>query len=97
MNDALLYALVTLAVYRVSHMIAGEDGPFLVFAKLRGALYERFAHIARWSWLYEGAACVLCLSFWFSFIGALITPGLFLLDWLGIAGAALIIHKVAYR
>lgn len=51
MTDLLILSLAT---WRVSHMLVSEDGPYKVFARLR----ERFGK--RWGALI----CVYCMSIW---------------------------------
>ena len=87
------YLLITLAVYRISYMVASEDGPFDVFAHWRGWLHEHMGD-GHWSWVYEGFRCVLCVSFWLSWIGALaVTAVPYPLAALGVAGGVLVLFK----
>ena len=85
--------LAVLAAYRVAHMLAQEDGPFDLFARLRG----RFDP-AQSTWLGRGLNCVACLSFWVSLAAALLLQrgdlnGL-IISWLAIAGGVLVIHRI---
>lgn len=84
-----------LASYRVAHAIAREEGPFSVFANLRGRLDPNQA-----TWLGRGITCAACVSVWTSLVvvlmilylpEALTIPLMF---WLGVAGGALILNKV---
>lgn len=88
------YLLAVLAVYRVAHMVVAEDGPADLFVYGRGWVYERFGVE---SWVWRGVACVLCVSFWLSWVAALALPGLYPLDALGVAGAVAMLHKVLSR
>lgn len=84
------FILCSLAVYRISAMIALEEGPFGIFS----FIHERTAKQS--NWLERGLNCPLCISVWLSAIGAIwITrqPDLFILYWFAIAGMCLIIHK----
>jgi hypothetical protein len=65
-------------------MIAREDGPGACFERLRAAAF-------RWPILADGLHCPLCVSFWL----ALLLPHAprWLLRWLGVAGAVLVIHQ----
>lgn len=56
MRDLLICGL---AVYRISRMIALEEGPFGLFVSLRERV-DPFQH----SWLGRGLNCPLCISFW---------------------------------
>jgi hypothetical protein len=53
-------------LYRVSRMIATEDGPFRVFHKFRRAVVENVDE--KRMWLAEGVECPLCISFWLSLL-----------------------------
>lgn len=83
----LLFVLAVLATYRLSHMIAREDGPFDVFAILR-------EKIGQGNWIGRGLHCVLCISFWLSLPAALLTGLPWLLGWFGIAGAVMVLHLI---
>lgn len=84
-------ALATLAVYRLAYFIAIENGPWFFMAKLREFVGRRLG----WdSWIIIGLMCPLCLSFWFSGIAAWLLGG-GLLEWLGMAGAVLVIHRIS--
>lgn len=89
--DGLWITLAILATYRVSRMMALEDGPFDVFSWLRDKVSQR-------SWIGRGLACTLCLSFWLAWLSASLLPHLswseYLLASLGIAGGVVVIHKV---
>jgi hypothetical protein len=78
MIDLLLAALT---VYRLATDLAWEDGPFDLFARLRGAVMSRAGAN---SWLSSGVNCPICLSFWLSLPAAYLWGAL---AWLGIAGA----------
>lgn len=96
--SSLTLILLCLAVYRIAHMIAREEGPFSIFQRMR----EPFANQA--TWFGRGLHCVLCLSYWIGLVVAAFLPwpvekgwmGLFwfLLYWHSIAGGVLIAHKV---
>lgn len=83
--------MATLATYRISRMIALEDGPADVLSLLR----ER---VGQSSWIGRGLHCVLCISFWLSWCIVWLLPlnsvSEYVLTALGIAGACVIIHKV---
>lgn len=51
--------LASLAVYRVAVMVAHEDGPWLVFARLRGHAMMHWPE-----WVADGLACPRCVSVW---------------------------------
>ena len=95
MNPWLALILSVLAVYRISYLIAKEDGPFDLFAKIR---YKGGSIKHPHDWISRGLNCILCISFWLSLI-----PVIWLfwgdvvsitLGWLGIAGGVLVLYKV---
>ena len=87
--------LAVLAVYRAAHMIALEEGPFGLFARLQAATARQA------NWFQRGVNCVLCLSFWLSAPAALLlqwhTWQEYVLLWLGIAGAVVVLQKLLAR
>lgn len=85
------YAFI-LATYFASNIIASRDGPFRLFAYIR-----LFAAEHAPGWVHDGVTCVLCLSFWLSFVAALFMPGAYFLNALGIAGACTALHLLLYR
>lgn len=87
---ALQLGAAILAVYRVAHMIAKEDGPFDALAWIRGRIDPD-----QKTWVGRGLNCVLCLSFWLSLV-ALGLGGSWL-DWLAVAGGVLVLYRVAYQ
>lgn len=86
-HDGVTLALLTLAVYRVAYLIAIDEGPFSVIEKMRSRIDPNQA-----SWLGRGLRCVGCVSFWLALGAALLISGSWL-DWLALAGGALVIHK----
>lgn len=83
----LAFLVAALAVYRVSYLIAQEEGPLSIIAKVRGKIDPD-----QDNWLGRGVRCVACVSFWVSLIIVLLI-GASWLEWLGVAGGALVIHK----
>lgn len=83
--------LAILAVYRIAHLVAYEEGPFSLILKLRTFVARRWPY----SWIDNGLGCPLCISFWLS-LGAPFLPQLALYI-LGIAGAAMLIHLVLVK
>lgn len=55
------WLLWTLAVYRLATDIAWMDGPFEVYARLRGWAIVQFGAN---HWVAQGVSCPICLSFW---------------------------------
>ena len=56
-NDLLLSVALPLAVWRLSKMITEEEGPFSLFATIRGRISQK-------SWIGRGLWCLWCVSFW---------------------------------
>ncbi len=85
------YGLVLgiLGVWRVTHLLAAEDGPWQVMARLRRRIGRGF-----WGQLFD---CFYCLSLWVSvpfawLLGDSLTEQCLL--WLGLSGGAILIERV---
>ena len=72
------FILIGMAVWRLSSLLANEDGPFDVFARIRnllgvkyrnegGELGESFGT----NWISKGIICTWCVSVWVGAIVAL--------------------------
>jgi len=72
-----------------------EDGPFDLATRFRSFLHLRDANSE--SWITRGFNCVLCISFWLALLPAFLLPGQFVLDWLGVAGLVMVLHKAIYE
>lgn len=92
MIDSQEFALYTLAVWRLAHLLSQEDGPFDLVFKLR-----RLAGQGFFGRLLD---CFYCLSLW------LAAPFAFMLSkdwitgvvvWLALSGAASVLFKATYR
>ena len=83
-----VFILAVLAVYRLTVLVTHEEGPFGAFAWLREKIDP-----AQKSWLGRGLNCPACVSFWISLAAAWLLGG-GVLEWLGIAGAVIIVNKV---
>lgn len=90
-HDGVTLALLILAVYRVSYLIAIDEGPFSVIERMRGRVDPN-----QRSWRGRGIRCIACVSFWVALLATLLTGGN-VLDWLAMAGGALVIHKAVNR
>jgi len=86
------FILATLAVWRFSHLIAAEDGPFELIAWLR-----RKAGSGFWGRLLD---CFYCLSIWIAIPFAIWLGGSrwqkFLI-WPALSGAAILLNRIADR
>lgn len=98
--DGLTLLLCALAAYRVAYLIAVEDGPFEVAARVREAAERRYPPTmgadgyGREHWIVAGLACPLCVSFWAAPAVLLLHAWLpWLVWWLAVAGAVLVAHR----
>lgn len=83
------FVLAALAAWRVTHLLAREDGPGDVVARLRGRLGSGF-----WGKLMD---CFYCLSFWVAapmafFVGR--GPLDLFFVWLALSGAACLLERL---
>lgn len=85
------FIVMTLVVWRVSVLIAADEGPFSLIEKARSRIDPHQS-----TWLGRGVRCVGCVSFWASLAAALIVQAS-VWEWLGMAGGALLIHKAVTR
>ena len=84
--------LGSLAVWRLTHLLHAENGPWEILARLRGRLGASF-----WGQL---VSCFYCLSLWVSapvayWLGHGWSQGAFL--WLGMSAAAILLERVTSR
>ena len=89
MNDWLRFVVAALATWRVTHLIAYEDGPWNLIARIRKVAGSGF-----WGGLMD---CFYCLSLWVSAVAAAaiardIRDGIFL--WLALSGAACLLDRL---
>jgi hypothetical protein len=86
------FTLCALAVWRLTHLLAAEDGPWDMIVRLRRALGDRV--------LGKLMDCFYCLSLWLSF-----APSFWLADtwalrglsWLALSGAACLLEQATTR
>lgn len=77
------FIVASLAIWRLSYAIVRENGPLMVFARLRARLG---AHQKRSGGLFDLVSCVRCLSVWIGLVAALSVSDGFM-EWLGYAFA----------
>ena len=83
------FLVAALAAWRVTHLLAFEDGPWDVVVRLRCRLADGF-----WGRLLD---CFYCLSLWTSAPAALfVTTALpdAILTWLALSGAACLLERI---
>jgi hypothetical protein len=83
--------LAALATWRVTHLLASEDGPADLIVRFRARLAQ--------SWAGKLMDCFNCLSFWVAAPLALLVtqkPLDLLLVWLALSGAACLLERIGY-
>ncbi len=81
-------ALGALAVWRITHLLNAEDGPFRLLARLR-----RLAGVGFWGEMLD---CFYCLSLWIAVPFALLLGAGWterLLLWPALSGAAILLER----
>jgi hypothetical protein len=93
-----------LTVFRVTHLLVVDDGPFGVFCMLReaaGVFDENGTIVVTKEWLWSGLlSCHWCLSVWIALPMALLWRGLSLTvfpAWMALAGASALLEEAARR
>jgi len=82
-------AIGILAVWRITHLLQGEDGPWDLVARFRARLGRSF-----WSKLMD---CFYCLSIWIALPATLLIGESwqeFLLLWPALSGGAVLLERV---
>lgn len=97
MIDYGLFFLTGLSIYRVSFMLAKEEGPFSVFSSLRGRIDP-----SQSTWIGRGINCPLCISFWVCLPSALAVFGLdpyitIMTIWFPLAGLTALFERISDR
>ena len=86
----LRFAVAVLATWRVTHLLAREDGPADVIVRLRGRLGSGFAG--------QLMDCFYCMSLWIAaplafYVGAGVLDRV--IAWLALSGAACLLERLA--
>jgi Protein of unknown function (DUF1360) len=94
MPDALTFMLASLAVWRVTHLLAEEDGPGDVVVWVRTRLGTGM--------LGRLMDCFYCLSLWIAAPAALLVArrddvGQWVLSWLALSAAACLLERATDR
>jgi hypothetical protein len=82
-----IYIIILLALWRVTHLISYEDGPFKVFLKLRKKTGKPFD-------------CFYCLSIWIGFMTSLYFSQSIeeiILFSLSLSGGAILLEKITNK
>lgn len=95
--DALTIILGSLAVWRVTHMLFDELGPFGAFARFRAWTATKDETVGGIADLFD---CFLCLSVWVGAIASLFISNTlkeFILNTLALSASAILINRVFNR
>jgi hypothetical protein len=79
--------MILLAVWRLTHLLTEEGGPFNIFEKFRNISGKPFT-------------CFYCLSMWVSIIPSIFYSNnitSFILYWLSLSGGAILLEKISDR
>jgi hypothetical protein len=90
MHYAFRFVLAVLAVWRITHLLAREDGPWDAMVRLRAALGTGL--------LGKLAGCFYCLSLWVALPFAWFLKGdaaETLVGWFALSGGAIVIERLA--
>lgn len=90
------YAILTLAVWRISYFIVEENGPLMFMARIRAHLASRQK---RSGGLFDLISCIKCVSVWAGLTASLfVSNGVFLVIANGLAfSAGAILLDVVFR
>lgn len=89
MPDWFLFLIAALATYRLSRLLADEEGPWSVFSRLRDLTPDQS------SWR-RGVECIMCVSVWVAFpVAVWIAPTWqqVPLLWLALSAVTVLIRK----
>lgn len=94
MEEGFLFIVLALATYRVSWMVATEEGPFSAFLWLRNRFIKN-------NWVSRGIRCPFCLSFWAGLLAAFLMPwrgpGVYFCEAMAFSGVTIILVTVCNR
>jgi hypothetical protein len=92
MTKFLLFVLAVLATWRVTHLLAREDGPADIIFRLRRRLGDGL--------LGSLMDCFNCMSLWIAAVAAFVvasTPLTWALSWLAISGGACLLERLGSK
>ena len=90
MHYAFRFLLATLAVWRISHMLSLEDGPWRAFQRFRSKLEYRV--------LGQLVTCFYCLSIWVALPFAWFLKGDVaetFVGWMALSGGAILLERLS--
>src|SRR4051794_565372 len=88
MNEALRFATASLAVWRLTHLLAIEDGPADLLKRFRALFSSRVL------------TCFFCLSLWIAIPFAFFVARTWIeivVCWLALSGAAVLLERATHR
>jgi hypothetical protein len=88
MHYSFRFLLATVAVWRITHLLSSEDGPWNIVARLRRGLGSGM--------LSKLFTCFYCLSLWIAVPFVWFVPGTVeerIVMWLGLSGAAILLQR----
>ena len=95
------YLILALATWRISSLLANEDGPYNIFERLRqwsGVHYDAYSNPQGSNELAKMLMCILCNSVW---VGAALTVTYWLLGdvaiWLSLPFALSAVAVIGYE
>jgi len=92
MSPWMLYVLAVLATWRITHLLANEDGPADIIVRLRGRLGDGF--------IGSLLDCFNCLSLWIAAPAAFLLsrrPLMGVISWLAISGGACLLERLGEK
>jgi hypothetical protein len=90
----MLVVITVFAIWRVTHMLQDEEGPFGVFSRLQAWAASRPDKVGG---INHGYFCFYCLSMWVALIPALVlTEGMlsFWVYWFGLSAGAVLVNLI---
>jgi hypothetical protein len=86
------FVLAVLATWRVTHLLASEDGPADIVFRLRKRLGE--------GWVGSLMDCFNCLSLWVAAAAAFVVsthPLMWVVSWLALSGGACLLERLGEK
>ena len=95
----MIFVVLALAVWRLSSLLAREEGPFCIFDKIRlrlGVRYDQNSEAYGTNNISKGLICVWCNSIWVGFVASFIVSNTIedvIINTLALSAAAIIIEE----
>jgi hypothetical protein len=93
MSNFFILIISSLAVFRLSELVAYDEGPFEIFKRIRNL----FRHGSQIDKMLE---CIYCNGIWWSLLLTIFLSGIHVIEvwafplwWLGIAGGAIVVTR----